>query len=140
MPDSAMVAVSACLAGVGCRYDGGACPHPEVLALLEQGRALPVCPEQLGGLPTPRECIERRGESVLARSGVDVTEAVHRGAREALRLVRLAGCRRALLKTRSPACGVGDIHDGTFSGVLVPGLGVFAEMCRQAGLEVLGRG
>jgi len=135
-----MVVVSACLAGVGCRYDAVPCPEPEVLALLEQGRALPVCPEQLGGLPTPRECIEILGGRVRARSGADVTEAVFRGAREALRLAQMSGCRLALLKTRSPTCGVGRIYDGTFTGVMIPGNGVFAQMCLDAGLEVAARG
>jgi uncharacterized protein YbbK (DUF523 family) len=135
-----MVLVSACLAGVGCRYDAVSCPEPEVLALLEQGRALPVCPEQLGGLPTPRECIEIVGQRVMTRSGLDVTETVFRGAREAWRLANISGCRRALLKTRSPTCGAGRIYDGSFSGVMIPGNGVFAQMCLDAGLEVEARG
>ncbi|WP_147819023.1 DUF523 domain-containing protein [Salidesulfovibrio onnuriiensis] len=129
--------VSACLAGVYCRYNGEQRETPEVIRLVEQGRALPVCPEQLGGLPTPRPPLERRGDRVVDKNGNDATGEFERGAREALRLARMAGCTAAVLQARSPSCGFGRIYDGTFSGALIPGDGVFAALCREAGLELL---
>lgn len=144
--DGPRLLVSACLAGVACRYDGTACPDPVVEALVRSGRAVPACPEQLGGLPTPRRRAEIRGgdgEAVLdgrARvvdeAGEDVTEAFLRGAREALRLARLAGAGGALLKARSPSCAAGEIHDGTFSGRRRAGAGVTAALLRREGLDV----
>lgn len=140
------VLVSACLAGVRCRYDGEACADPEVVRLVREGRALPVCPEQLGGLSTPRSAAEVRGgdgQDVLAgrarvvtREGQDVTDAFLRGARETLRLARLAGSQRAILKARSPSCGLGQIRDGSFQGGLRQGDGVAAALLKREGIEV----
>ena len=101
---------------------------------------IPVCPEQLGGLPTPRTPSERVGEKVLARDGTDVTCAFARGAMEALRLARLTGARLALLKARSPSCGSGEIYDGSFTGRTVPGNGVAAQALVDAGIEVCDEG
>ena len=128
--------VSACLAGVPCRYDGGCSPCPAVQRLIRAGQALPVCPETLGGLPTPRVPSEIRGGRVVAKDGTDVTDAFTRGAEEALRLAQENGCTAAILKARSPSCGSGEIYDGTFTGTRVPGEGVFARMAREAGLEI----
>ena len=128
--------VSACLAGEPCRYDGGCSPCPAVQRLIRAGQALPVCPETLGGLPTPRGPSEIRGGRVVAKDGTDVTDAFTRGAEEALRLAQENGCTAAILKARSPSCGSGEIYDGTFTGTRVPGEGVFARMAREAGLEI----
>ncbi|MGE4299194.1 MAG: DUF523 domain-containing protein [Desulfovibrionaceae bacterium] len=128
--------VSACLAGVACRYDGTAVPCDAVRELVRQGRALPVCPEQLGGLPTPRPPAELVGDRVRTRQGQDVTEAFARGAEEALRLALDAGCVGAVLKARSPSCGRGRVYDGTFSGVLRPGHGLFAALLLAHGFIV----
>ncbi len=128
--------VSACLAGTACRYDGRATPCEAVLRLLHEGKALPVCPEQLGGLCTPREPMEVSDGRILTRAGEDRTEALERGAAEALRLALAAGCGTAVLKSRSPSCGAGDIYDGTFSGRLVRGEGVFARTLREAGFRI----
>ena len=128
--------VSACLAGEPCRYDGGCSPCPAVQRLIRAGQALPVCPETLGGLPTPRVPSEIRGGRVVAKDGPDVTDAFTRGAEEALRLAQENGCTAAILKARSPSCGSGEIYDGTFTGTRVPGEGVFARMAREAGLEI----
>ncbi len=128
--------VSACLAGEPCRYDGGCSPCPAVQRLIRAGQALPVCPETLGGLPTPRVPSEIRGGRVVAKDGTDVTDAFTRGAEEALRLAQENGCAAAILKARSPSCGSGEIYDGTFTGTRVPGEGVFARMAREAGLEI----
>ncbi|BBD07226.1 DUF523 domain-containing protein [Desulfovibrio ferrophilus] len=120
--------VSACLAGVNCRYDGQSTPVETVLELLRQGRALPVCPEQLGGLPTPRACCELQQGRVMNTEGQNLTEAFTRGAAEALRLSQLFGATHAILKSRSPSCGYTQIYDGSFSGALIPGNGIFAEL------------
>ena len=108
------------------------------MELARQGRAVPVCPEQLGGLTTPRLPSERRGEQVVMRDGRDVTAEYRRGAEEALRLAELYGCRAAVLKERSPSCGCGRIYDGTFTGTLRPGDGVTAEMLKAHGMQVYG--
>lgn len=128
--------VSACLAGEQCRYDGKANTCEQIRKLVEQGGALAVCPEVLGGLPTPRAPAEIRCGRVMTRDGRDVTGAFAAGAREALRLAREAGCTCAILKARSPSCGSGEIYDGTFSRTRVPGEGLFARMAREAGLSV----
>lgn len=130
--------ISACLLGLCCRYDGGSKPQPGVEALAERYRLIPVCPEQLGGLPTPREPSERRADAVVSRSGTDVTAQFRRGAEQALHLARLYGCKAAVLKERSPSCGSGEIYDGTFTGTRVPGDGVTAELLKQNGIAVYG--
>ncbi len=130
------ILVSACLAGEPCRYDGSAAPHPAVLELVRQGRALAVCPEVLGGLPTPRESMELRAGRIVCRSGADVTTAFEAGARQALEVALAAGCAEAVLKARSPSCGCGQVYDGTFSGVLIPGDGVLAALLKQNGIAV----
>ncbi|MHC4914339.1 MAG: 2-thiouracil desulfurase family protein [Planctomycetota bacterium] len=139
-----MILISACLLGVPCRYDGAARPlrsFPDELA----GRALlPVCPEELGGLPTPRppaEISDGDGETVLdgrARlvraDGTDVTAEFLRGAEAAVRLARRGGAGLAVLRAGSPACGAGSTHAG---GKRVPGLGVAAAALRRAGLRLM---
>jgi uncharacterized protein YbbK (DUF523 family) len=131
-----MIIVSACLAGLNCRYDGVAKPCEAVMRLVAEGKAIPVCPEQLGGLNTPRLPAEIRGGRVIRKDGADVTEEFQRGAQEALKLAQLAGAKSAILKARSPSCGCGEIYDGSFSGKVVPGDGVFAELCRLNGMDV----
>lgn len=135
--ESPPVLVSACLAGQPCRYDGTAFPCPAVQRLVELGRAVPVCPEVLGGLPTPRPPMELRQGRVVTREGEDCTEAFRLGARRALALARTHGCVRAILKSRSPSCGCGLVYDGAFSGRLAPGDGVFAALLQDQGFEVV---
>ena len=132
------ILVSACLLGCPCRYDGTAKADPRVLALMERHTLIPVCPEQLRGLPTPRLPSERREGGVFDRGGKDVTVQYRQGAEEVLRLARLYGCTHAVLKERSPSCGSGQIYNGSFSHVLVPGSGVAAELLAQNGITVLG--
>ena len=112
--------------------------HPLAEALAQRYDLVPVCPEQLGGLPTPRPPAERQGDRVMTRDGRDVTEAYRRGGEEALRLCRLLGCEAAVLKERSPSCGYGSIHDGTFSGGLTAGNGIAAQMLAAEGIPVYG--
>ena len=132
------ILVSACLLGVRCRYDGGSKPQEPLLRLMEKYTLIPVCPEQLGGLSTPRLPSERIADRVVMNDGTDVTEAYRRGAEEVLRLARLFGCRLAVLKERSPSCGSGTIYDGSFSGRLTGGDGVTAALLRENGIAVYG--
>lgn len=130
--------ISACLLGCRCRYDGASKAHPLAAALAERYELVPVCPEQLGGLATPRPPAERRGERVVTAAGADVTAQYRRGAEEALGLCRFFGCQAAVLKERSPSCGHGQIYDGTFTGALTEGDGVTAELLRADGAVVYG--
>ncbi len=116
---SKMKIVSACLAGIKCRYDGRAKTSQKVVQLVKDGDAIPVCPEQLGGLTTPRIAAEARGEKVFTRKGEDITYKFEDGAKEALRIALLANCKEAILKSKSPSCGCGKIYDGSFTGKLI---------------------
>ena len=133
-----MLLISACLLGCACRYDGKSKPHPLAVELARWGLAVPVCPEQLGGLPTPRKPSERQGGRVVMADGRDVTAEYRRGAEETLHLARLYGCTAAVLKERSPSCGKGQIYDGTFTGTLTAGDGVTAELLTAGGIKVYG--
>ena len=124
--------------GFGCRYDGGVRRLSCLDALGERHVLIPVCPEVMGGLPTPRPPSEIRDGRVITRDGRDVTQAFLRGAQEAARLAQACGCGCALLKERSPSCGSGAVYDGTFSGVLTEGWGITAALLRQQGLRVVG--
>ena len=136
------VAVSACLLGVPCRYDGKSKPSPQVQAYLEDHgcEVIKICPEVMGGLaiPHPAHEIQRtsEGRRVVDRAGNDHTEAFETGARKACECAKAAGCTHALLKAKSPSCGVGQVYDGTFSKTLVPGDGVAAAMLKEQGLVV----
>ncbi len=144
--DKIMIIVSACLAGVRCRYDGKSAAVKEVKSLVREGKALPLCPEQLGGLPTPRfpsEIVNGDGEDVLkGNSSVideekrDVTEQFVRGAQGIADLAGLVGAKRAILKAGSPSCGYGWIKR---NGRLVKGNGVTAALLLRLGMEVIER-
>ena len=131
------VLVSRCLAGFSCRYDGGNNLVPEIRQLAENGFAVTACPEQLGGLPTPRIPSERVGDRVVNREGADVTAEFTAGAEAALQIALKHGCRTAILKSRSPSCGKGCIYNGQFSGELVSGTGVTADLLLQNGITVI---
>ena len=133
------LAVSACLLGEPCRYDGSAAPSAAVAALGERHGLVPVCPERAGGLPVPRppaEIVSADPVRVADAEGHDLTDAFVAGARACLDEALAAGCAGAVLKARSPSCGSGRVYDGTFSGALVPGWGVAAALFRDAGLTV----
>lgn len=132
------ILVSACLLGCPCRYDGKSKPNDGVLALMEHHTLIPVCPEQMGGLATPRPPAERKGDGVFTENDTDVTAQYSRGAEEALRLARLYGCTCTILKERSPSCGSGEIYDGRFSRTLIEGDGVTAALLKQNGIAVYG--
>ena len=128
--------ISACLLGLACRYDGRAHPSDCAELLRERFALVPVCPEQLGGLPTPRDPAERQGGRVVTKDGRDVTAQFRSGAEQTLLLARTLRCRAAVLKSRSPSCGAGQIYDGAFSRTLIPGDGVTAELLRANGVRV----
>ena len=135
------ILISACLLGVACRYDG--CSKPLDKEIIDELRKkyhlIPVCPEILGGLTTPRIPAEVTSEGkVLRQDGIDVTENYRRGAAEVLRLARIFECDNAILKERSPACGSGKIYDGTFSRTLIYGDGITAELLKENGIRVIG--
>ena len=130
------ILVSACLLGVNCKYSGGNNLCPGLAALAKRYCLIPVCPEQLGGLPTPRPPAECQGDHVINREGEDVTTQYQRGAAEALKIGLAAGCRAAILKARSPSCGCGTIYDGSFSGTTVSGDGITAKLLRQNGFPL----
>jgi len=130
--------ISACLLGFDCKYSGGnnALPPETLERLRAEYRLIPVCPEVMGGLPIPRTPSERRGARVVTRDGRDVTAEYEKGAALALRLARRYDCRRALFKANSPSCGSGTIYDGSFSGILIPGDGITAELLKSNNMEV----
>lgn len=138
MNEKKTILVSACLLGEPCRFDGKSKPNQEVVALESVCRLIPVCPECLGGLETPRSPSERRGGRVINRLGEDVTSNFVRGAERALALAQENGCCLAILKERSPSCGCGKIYDGSFTGTLIDGNGVTAELLLRHGIRVLG--
>ena len=131
------VVISACLCGDSCRYDGKSKPNEKIKAIFENGGAIKVCPEQLGGLPTPRTPCEIIGGRVISADGVDRTEEYMLGARKVLEICKTNGITKAILKQNSPSCGSTHVYDGTFSGVLCEGMGKTAELLRKNGIEVL---
>lgn len=132
-----LILASACLCGEKCRYDGQSAPHPLLMELHARGLVVPVCPEVLGGLSVPREPCERRGSRVVDRTGRDLTEAFARGAAMVLAIAGEKGITRAVLKERSPSCGVRVVYDGTFSSRRIPGQGITAALLRESGLAVV---
>ncbi|WP_026486162.1 DUF523 domain-containing protein [Caldanaerobius polysaccharolyticus] len=145
-----MLIVSACLAGLNTRYDGKGCIDEKVYKLIKEGKAIPVCPEQLGGLSTPRcpseicggtgcDVLDRRAR-VITSDGRDVTENFVRGAYEVLKLAKAVRAKKAVLKAKSPSCGWGSVYDGTFTGNLIRGNGVTAELLMREGIDIESRG
>ena len=130
--------ISACLLGRNCKYSGGNNYTPAVEKLKERYELVPVCPECMGGLPIPHAPSERVGDRVLSRTGADVTAEFKKGAELALRRAQQTGAKLALLKERSPSCGCGAIYDGTFTGTVVPGSGVAAELLAKNGVTIYG--
>ncbi|MFC4803705.1 DUF523 domain-containing protein [Filifactor villosus] len=125
--------VSACLLGDDCKYNGGNNFSEKVVDFLRDKDYIRVCPEVAGGLPTPRVPCERQGFLIVDKHGEDKTSEFTKGAEACMKI----GATHALLKARSPSCGKGLIYDGSFSGSLTEGNGVFAELCIRQGLVVL---
>ena len=138
---------SACLLGIKCRYDGKSKANKKVVKLSKKEVLIPVCPEQLGGLPTPRiyqEIQKCSGEKVLAgickvknKKGKDVTKEFIKGAWETIKIANLYGAKEFIGKSKSPSCGCGKIYDGSFSGKLIKGNGVTAALLKQKGIKII---
>lgn len=131
------IAVSACLLGENCKYNGGNNFSEKVSEFIKGHEVIPVCPEVLGGLPTPRESSEIVKGVVRHRDGTSVDEEFRRGADLALKLVIDNDVELVILQSRSPSCGVKNVYDGSFSGTLIPGQGVFARLLTEKNIKVM---
>ena len=131
------VMVSACLLGENCKYSGGNNRNEKLLSLLAGHDVIPVCPEVLGGLPVPRIPAEIVDGIVTSREGISVDAEFRRGAAAALDIAKSENVDLIVLQPRSPSCGVGMIYDGSFSGKLIPGNGIFAALAVDAGFRVI---
>ncbi len=131
------VLVSACLLGINCKYDGTNNYNKKVIDYLKDKEVIPICPEILGGLATPRVPSEILDNKVINKQGIDVTKNFNKGAIEILKLAKLFDCKKALLKSKSPSCGVGLVYDGTFSNKLIKGDGITAKLLKENKIEVL---
>lgn len=142
-----MIIVSACLCGINCKYNGGNNLDTYVLDLLRKGKAIPICPEQLGGQQTPRdahEIVNGSGKDVLEGNArvlspdgkEDSTKEFIKGAYETLKIAKESGAKFAILKARSPSCGFGNIYDGSFSGKKIKGNGVTAELLQNNHIKI----
>lgn len=135
-----MVLVSGCLVGINCKYNGGNNYDERIFNLVKEGRAIPVCPEQLGGLKTPRnpaEIQEKDGQrNVVTCKAEDVTIEYKKGAEEVLKIAKMLNVKEAILQPRSPSCGKGLIYDGTFSKSKVEGNGITADLLIKNGINV----
>ena len=138
-----MYIVSACLLGQNCKYNGGNNINEEVVEFCKNHKYITVCPESAGKLPAPRPPAETVGGRIVDKDGKDVTDAFLRGAdislKSCIEMARISGeeIEGAILKANSPSCGVGQIYDGTFSGTLTEGDGVFAGMLKRLGVEII---
>jgi len=142
-----IVLCSACLLGIKCRWDAKVKPNQRVVDLAKKEILIPVCPEQLGGLPTPRvpqEIQQCSGEDVLDgkgkvknKKGGDVTEEFIRGAQETLKIAKLFDAKEFIGKSRSPSCGYGKTYDGSFTGRLIDGNGVTIALLNRNGIKII---
>ena len=132
--------ISACLLGINCKYNGESNYNQKIVDLIKDESVIPVCPEQLGGLTTPRlpcEIVILNGERrVIRNDGIDVTEAFQKGAEETRRIAKMFNESIAILKTKSPSCGSCQIYDGTFSGRVIEGSGLTAELLTDNHIRV----
>ena len=131
------IMVSACLLGENCKYNGGNNRNQELLTLLSGHEIIPVCPEVLGGLPVPRIPAEIVNGTVINRENISVDEPFRRGAKKALEIAEREKPDLVILQSRRPSCGTKQIYDGTFSGKLIPGQGVFADLALHSGFHVM---
>ena len=136
------ILISACLLGLACRYDGdvsrAAFDDDTIKRLTSEHNLVPFCPEIYGGLRTPREPAELQSGKVISKIGSDVTESYTKGAREALKIAKLLGCKAAILKEKSPSCGSGKIYDGSFTGTLTDGDGITVRLLSENGIAIYG--
>ena len=131
------IAVSACLLGDNCKYNGGNNYSEKVAEFVKGHDIIQVCPEIMGGLPTPREPAEIVNGIVKHKDGTSVDAEFRKGAELALNKVITEGVDLVILQSRSPSCGVYHIYDGTFSGTLIPGQGIFTKLLKENNIKVL---
>ena len=131
------ILISACLPGVNCKYDGGNNFLEPLMSLLKGHELHTVCPEVLGGLPTPRTPAEIRDGEVIFEDETSADAAFRAGARAGLALARMLRPDLVILKSRSPSCGAGIIYDGSFTHTRVPGDGIFAALLKKEGFRVM---
>lgn len=131
------ILVSACLLGRNCKYNGGNNYREKIEKLVQGREVIEVCPEMLAGLGTPRTPIEIRDGKVVSRDGVSVDEVIRDAVAQVLESIKDEPIEFCVLKSRSPTCGVHQVYDGTFSGILVDGAGVLAQALQDAGYRVL---
>ena len=131
------IIVSACLLGENCKYNGGNNRCQKVIDFMKDHEVIPVCPEQMGGLSTPRLPAEICNGKVVNTEGISVDAEFRKGAETALKIALEEGATQAILQPRSPSCGCKQVYDGTFSRTLIPGKGVFAQLLADHGLELL---
>lgn len=131
-----MILVSACLLGIDCKYSGDNNLNIELMKFLKDKNYIPICPEQLGGLKTPRKPAEIIGNKIITNEGNDVTENFIKGAEESLKISKIFNSKIAILKERSPSCGSNLIYDGTFKGKKIKGEGITTKLLRENGIEV----
>jgi len=132
-----MKLVSACLAGFNCQWNGKSKPSKEIIELVKQGKAIPVCPEQLGGLTTPRIPSEQRENLIINKQGINVTEQFNKGAQEVLKIAKQYNVKEFIGYQKSPSCGCGLIYDGTFSGNTIKGNGITSSLLKKNGIKVI---
>lgn len=131
------ILISACLLGVKCRYDGKSKEYPQIKLLKDKHNLIPICPEVMGGRPTPRVVTEIQNGKAIDKDGIDQTKAFINGAIKSLEIAKEYGCTVAVLKSKSPSCGFGEIYDGTFSGTLVTGNGIAAAFFKESKISIL---
>jgi uncharacterized protein YbbK (DUF523 family) len=135
-----MIIVSSCLAGVKCRYDGNDNLVAEIKELVLSGKAIALCPEELGGLSTPRtpcEIVKENNQlKVMTKDRVDCTAQFLLGAEKVAEIAKILDCKQAILKANSPSCGFGMIYDGSFTGKKIKGKGLTAELLSKQGIEI----
>lgn len=137
MHNKGKILVSSCLLGLNCKYDGGNNYSKEIDDFLKDYEVIPICPEIMGGLPTPRVASERLKEKVITKDGDDVTDYFIKGAEQCLFLAKKYDVKKALLKMKSPSCGSEKIYDGTFTHTIIDGDGVTAQLLKDNGIEVI---
>ena len=128
---------SACLLGLSCRYNNEIKTNEKVLELAKKEILIPVCPEQLGGLSTPREACETKNNRVIDKFGNDLTDKFQKGADEVLKIAKLLEIKEAILKQRSPSCGCGKIYSGNFDGIVIEGNGITTKLLKKNRIKVI---
>jgi len=131
------IAVSACLLGENCKYNGGNNYSEKVADFIKGHQVIGVCPELSGGLPVPREPAEIVDGVVRTKNGASVDEAFRLGAETAMKIIEENDIELVILQSRSPSCGTKTIYDGTFSGKLIAGQGIFAQMLAKRNFKVV---